>query len=215
MKSKLNNDFESNNAPLPKKLDKNSSSFVPPEVEKKKLSGTQSDMFEKSVPTPAIPLINMSTLTNRAEFEKTIAYINQLKNKATREEAFKQLNNRRDIEPHLAVLLWHSVGTIAILLQEVISIYPHLTNMTLNQNRSERICNVLGLFQCLALDNRTRLLFLKSCIISQSAPLRLPSYQHSEQAAAVRAPTGHQSRSDRSPGQRRGFVRSNQVFGED
>jgi hypothetical protein len=181
MKSKLtSNDQDSSNPQPIKKLDKNSSSFVPPEVEKKKISGNQSDVVEKTVIPTSMPLINYSLVTNKSEFEKTISYINQLKNKATREEAFKQLNNRRDIEQNLAVLLWHSVGTIAILLQEVISIYPHLTNMTLNQNRSERICNVLGLFQCLALDNRTRLLFLKSFVTSEPPFIRVPFNQYFE-----------------------------------
>ena len=66
--------------------------------------------------------------------------------KERREEAFKKLNDRRDIEPYLAKLLWYSPGSIAILLQEIISIYPYLTSIKLNQRISEKICNVLGLF---------------------------------------------------------------------
>lgn len=48
--------------------------------------------------------------------------------KEKREEAYKKLNDRRDFEPNISVLLWHSTGSIAILLQEIISIYPCLAN---------------------------------------------------------------------------------------
>lgn len=82
--------------------------------------------------------------------------------KDKREEAYKKLNDRRDIEPNIAILLWHTTGTIAILLQEIISIYQFLANQKLNQKISEKICNVLGLFQCIALDPKTRPLFLKA-----------------------------------------------------
>jgi len=64
--------------------------------------------------------------------------------------------------PNLAPILWHSVGTVAILLQEIISIYPYLAPPTLSQNLSERTCNVLGLFQCIALNSDTRPLFLQA-----------------------------------------------------
>lgn len=37
-----------------------------------------------------------------------------------------------------------------------------MTNQKLNQKLSEKICNVLGLFQCIALDPKTRHLFLKA-----------------------------------------------------
>ena len=66
--------------------------------------------------------------------------------KERREEAFKKLNDRRGIEPNIATLLWYSTGSMAILLQEIISIYPYLTNAKLTQKLSEKICNVLGLF---------------------------------------------------------------------
>lgn len=36
--------------------------------------------------------------------------------KEKREEAFKKINERRDIEPNIASLLWHTTGCIAILL---------------------------------------------------------------------------------------------------
>lgn len=216
MKPKASAEGENPPAPQPvqKRLVMKSSSFVPQEIEKRKQSGVILEPQSKSTSAPQPqqpifpPLINSSQITNKAEFDLTISYINQLKNKATREEAFKQLNNRRDFEPNLSVLLWHSTGTIALLLQEIISIYPCITNMTLNQNWSERICNVLGLFQCIALDPRTRMLFLKGLLSSQPSSLRLPDHQHFEQATALRASTSNQSGSHRSArkGRRRGRI---------
>ncbi len=107
-------------------------------------------------------IVDYDKIENQQEFKKTLFYINELKNKDKREEAFRMLNNRREMEPNIASLLWHSIGSIAILLQEIIKIYPYLTNMELNQKASEKMCNVLGLFQCIALDPKTRCLFLKA-----------------------------------------------------
>lgn len=61
----------------------------------------------------------------------TLEYIKMFQVKEKREEAFKKINERRDIEPNIASLLWHTTGCIAILLQEIISVYPYLTNMKL------------------------------------------------------------------------------------
>lgn len=44
-----------------------------------------------------------------------------------REAALLELSKKREAFPDLAPILWHSVGTIAALLQEIISIYPLLS----------------------------------------------------------------------------------------
>lgn len=36
--------------------------------------------------------------------------------KERREEAFKKLNDRREMEPDIASLIWYSTGSMAILL---------------------------------------------------------------------------------------------------
>jgi CCR4-NOT transcription complex subunit 9 len=55
-----------------------------------------------------------------------------LKDPLKKEEAFKELNDKRELIPNLAPVLWHSIGTVAILLQEIISIYCYLTPPTLS-----------------------------------------------------------------------------------
>lgn len=142
-----------------KRLNKNSSIFVPP-------GNSKSFQYKKQTPSkklpPKYPSIVEEKIKSQEEFNLTLKYINHLKKKTKREEAFKMLNNRREKEPNIASLLWYSIGSIAILLQEIISIYPYLTNMELTQKASEKMCNVLGLFQCIALDKKTRFLFLKA-----------------------------------------------------
>ena len=43
-------------------------------------------------------------------------------------------SKKREAVPELAPMLWHSFGTIAALLQEIINIYPaiHPPNLTVN-----------------------------------------------------------------------------------
>ena len=96
------------------------------------------------------------------ELDKIIDFIILLRSSENRDVALKELNNKRDKIPNLAGLLWYSSGTVAILLQEIINVYPFLTPSYLTQGISERICNVLGLFQCISLDSQTRKLFIIS-----------------------------------------------------
>jgi CCR4-NOT transcription complex subunit 9 len=96
------------------------------------------------------------------ELEKICQYIIMLRDPNKKYEYFKELNNKRDDFPQLAPILWYSTGTVAILLQEIINIYPNLSPPTLTQIHSERICNVLGLFQCIALHAQTKPLFIQA-----------------------------------------------------
>lgn len=47
---------------------------------------------------------------------------------------FKYYSKKREAVPELAPMLWHSFGTIAALLQEIINIYPaiHPPNLTVS-----------------------------------------------------------------------------------
>jgi len=56
------------------------------------------------------------------------------------------------------------VGTIAILIQDIVTIYQHLSPPNLTQNISSRACTVLGLLQCLALHQDTKSHFLNAHI---------------------------------------------------
>src|SRR6185369_5093779 len=51
-------------------------------------------------------------------------------------------------------------GVMATLLQEIISVYPHLSPPTLTGHASNRVCNALALLQCVASHQETRGLFL-------------------------------------------------------
>ena len=82
-------------------------------------------------------------------------------NPGTRENALLELSKRRESFPELAPFLWHSFGTVAALIQEVVSIYPVLSPPVLSAHASNRVCNALALLQCLASHQETRSLFLK------------------------------------------------------
>ncbi|XP_064975720.1 uncharacterized protein LOC135618617 isoform X2 [Musa acuminata AAA Group] len=74
------------------------------------------------------------------------------------------LVQKRDIFQDLAPLLWYSCGTITMLLQEIISIYPALSPPTLSPDVSIRVCNALALLQCVASHPDTQILFLNAHI---------------------------------------------------
>lgn len=62
----------------------------------------------------------------------------------------------------MAPILWYSFGTIAALLQEIVSIYPLVSTPRLTPAVSNRCCNALALLQCVASHTETRRLFLNS-----------------------------------------------------
>ncbi|KAG1365043.1 CCR4-NOT transcription complex subunit 9 [Cocos nucifera] len=81
-----------------------------------------------------------------------------------RENALLDLSKKREIFQDLAPLLWNSYGTIAALLQEIVSIYPYLSPPTLSPGASNRVCNALALLQCVASHPDTRIHFLNAHI---------------------------------------------------
>uniref|UniRef100_A0A0D9W9D3 Cell differentiation protein rcd1 n=1 Tax=Leersia perrieri TaxID=77586 RepID=A0A0D9W9D3_9ORYZ len=81
-----------------------------------------------------------------------------------RENALLELSKKREIFQDLAPLLWHSFGTVAALLQEIVSIYPALSPPTMSPGASNRVCNALALLQCVASHPDTRHLFLNAHI---------------------------------------------------
>jgi len=89
-----------------------------------------------------------------------VQHINQLSNPETRENALLELSKKRESVPDLAPMLWHSFGTIAALLQEIINIYPSITPPTLTAQQSNRVCNALALLQNVAAHPETRSMFL-------------------------------------------------------
>ena len=105
-------------------------------------------------------------------------------NDPTRENALLELSKKRESFPELAVYLWHSFGTVSVLLQEIVSIYPALNPPALTASASNRVCNALALLQCVASHPETRSLFLKGaaplsavatrCNVCALNPTRLP-----------------------------------------
>lgn len=86
-------------------------------------------------------------------------------NPKLRENALLQLAKMREIcQDLLAPLLWHSFGTIAALLQDIVRIYPALSPPTLTPGASNRVCNALALLQCIASHPETRIPFLNASI---------------------------------------------------
>jgi hypothetical protein len=85
-----------------------------------------------------------------------------------REQALFKLSNRREEFPDMAPILWYSFGTIAALLQEIVSIYPLVSTPRLTPAVSNRCCNALALLQCVASHTETRRLFLNCMLIFDS-----------------------------------------------
>lgn len=80
-----------------------------------------------------------------------------------RQAALAELSKLRDQYPDLAVILWHSIGFVSVLLQEIISAYPLLIPPTaMTTAYSNRVCNSLTLLQGIATHPQTRRAFLQS-----------------------------------------------------
>lgn len=107
------------------------------------------------------------------EREKIYQWILELSIPETRENALLELSKKREGVPDLAPMLWHSFGTIAALLQEIINIYPTINPAILSAHQSNRVCNALALLQCVASHQETRSLFLAAHI-----PLFLYPFLH-------------------------------------
>uniref|UniRef100_A0A7E4UN77 CCR4-NOT transcription complex subunit 9 n=1 Tax=Panagrellus redivivus TaxID=6233 RepID=A0A7E4UN77_PANRE len=100
-------------------------------------------------------------------------WIIELRNLDTREHALLELSKQRESVPELSIWLWYSYGTMASLIQEVISIYPAIMPPTLTPVQSNRVCNALALMQCVASHPQTRKPFLNAKI-----PLYLYPFLH-------------------------------------
>jgi CCR4-NOT transcription complex subunit 9 len=115
-------------------------------------------MMQGNMPTMGVTLQHKST-------DKMIAHVKRLtQSPKDRAEALQILSVRREQIPDLAPCLWYSPATITALLSEVISIYPYLATNNLNIPLSNRVCNVLALFQCVAGHDETRGPFVRANI---------------------------------------------------
>ena len=64
--------------------------------------------------------------------EQVYTWIQELSSPDTRERVLIELSRKREVLPDLAPMLWHSFGTIAALLQEIVMIYPVINPPNLN-----------------------------------------------------------------------------------
>ncbi|KAM6893536.1 CCR4-NOT transcription complex subunit 9 [Xenentodon cancila] len=115
----------------------------------------------------------VTTTLAQVDREKIYQWINELSGPETRENALLELSKKRESVPDLAPMLWHSCGTIAALLQEIVNIYPSINPPTLTAHQSNRVCNALALLQCVASHPETRSAFLSAHI-----PLFLYPFLH-------------------------------------
>ena len=74
-----------------------------------------------------------------------IRCIDELKYSDRRDNSLLKLSQQREHFSELAPFIWHSVGTIAALLQEIVSVYPLLSPPLLDSKTSNKACNVLAL----------------------------------------------------------------------
>jgi len=93
---------------------------------------------------------------NASRLRKLSTWICELRNPDKRENALTELARNRDEDPDLAVLLWQSIFTVQILVQEIMAVYEYMNPPTLTPAMSNRACNALALFQCIASHPKTR-----------------------------------------------------------
>ncbi|KAJ0111155.1 hypothetical protein Patl1_01973 [Pistacia atlantica] len=103
-----------------------------------------------------------STAVNAEQLASLEQWIKALQSHETRERALIVLSKMRENREHLAPLLWDSFGTIALLLQEIISVYVLLSSSALTERTSSRASHALALFQCVASHPDTRKKFLNA-----------------------------------------------------
>lgn len=114
-----------------------------------------------------------ANLQSSVDRDKIYQWIVELSNPETRENALQELSKKREVVPDLAPLLWHTFGTTAALLQEIVNIYPAINPATLTAHQSNRVCNALALLQCVASHPETRSAFLQAHV-----PLFLYPFLH-------------------------------------
>lgn len=101
-----------------------------------------------------------SSQLSSSGIEDLYPLVSQLTNPELREVALLELSKKREAYPDLALVLWHSFGTVTALLQEIVSIYAMLSPPTLTPAASNRVCNALALLQCVASHSETKTLLM-------------------------------------------------------
>ena len=99
------------------------------------------------------------------EEEMIIKWIIEIKNENTRIKAIINLSKYSDKNNNLALYLWYSRGTMAVILQEIISVYQYLSTSKLTLEKENVIYCAISLLKCIASNIETRHEFLESKIL--------------------------------------------------
>jgi len=113
---------------------------------------------------PEVELRDLSMVSEKERMANIYSLVMELTIPEKRETALLALSKLRETVLDLAPILWHSFGTIAALIQEIVAIYPLLSPPKLKAHASNRVCNALALLQCVASHPETRTFFLNAHI---------------------------------------------------
>lgn len=69
-----------------------------------------------------------------------------------RNDALRSLVMQKSETPNLSYIVWNTPGVIAVFLSEIFSIYPLLSSKNIDPDVSERVVNILVMFQKIAGD---------------------------------------------------------------
>lgn len=129
--------------------------------------------MDSTTPDPQPQANKDSTNQLNMNYQLVQKWIQELLKPDTRENALLELSKKREVVPDLAIMLWHSYGVIATLLQEITNVYPTLNPPTLSAHQSNGACNALALLQCIASHPETR-----SSLLDANIPLYLYPILH-------------------------------------
>ena len=106
--------------------------------------------------------LNIISQNQQSEEDIIIKYINELKDEEKRSKALSKLSEYYDKSKNLPIYLWYSQGTMAILLQEIISTYKHFSSMKLSSEKYSKIRNILLLLTSITSHEEIRHKFIES-----------------------------------------------------
>ena len=106
--------------------------------------------------------LNIISQNQQSEEDIIIKYINELKDEEKRSKALSKLSEHYDKSKNLPIYLWYSQGTMAILLQEIISTYKHFSSTKLSSEKYSKIRNILLLLTSITSHEEIRHKFIES-----------------------------------------------------
>ena len=106
--------------------------------------------------------LNIISQNQQSEEDIIIKYINDLKDEEKRSKALSKLSEYYDKSKNLPIYLWYSQGTMAILLQEIISTYKHFSSTKLSSEKYSKIRNILLLLTSITSHEEIRHKFIES-----------------------------------------------------